>query len=171
MELVRKEEQSGLAKKKRKLLVTHAQAGAKKKTQRAVERAARKALVADALDATQIISDTAVIQKMNVETIDAQLDKLKSLGVPDIKQKSRHSVRVVKLQSLATPLVSYLAFILKTPMEPTSPAGDTIDELENNHLKAGEDDDMDYNEDNQIVLIHAFTHFFLLCIHSAALSD
>ncbi|KAG2136454.1 hypothetical protein DEU56DRAFT_756357 [Suillus clintonianus] len=123
---------------------------ARKKKQKAVERASKKAHIEETLNATQIVFDWVVIEKMNVRTLDAQLDKLKALGVPDIKPKSRRGVWAVKLQSLMTALASYFNMLLQTPVEPVLPQNleDTTDTHGDELIESyGEEDDMDFDDE------------------------
>ncbi|KAG1807010.1 ribonuclease H2 non-catalytic subunit-domain-containing protein [Suillus subaureus] len=131
-----------LARKKEKI--------ARKKKQKAVERAPKKAHITETLNATQIVFNSVVIEKMNVRTLDAQLDKLKALGVPDIKPKSQCGVQAVKLQSLMTTLASYFNMLLQTPVEPISPQNleDTTDTHGDELIESyGEEDDMDSDDE------------------------
>jgi hypothetical protein len=122
----------------------------RKKKQTAVERASKKAHIEETLNATQIVFNSVVIEKMNIGTLDAQLDKLKALGLPDIKAKSRHGVQAVKLQSLMTALASYFNMLLQTPVEPDLPQNpeDTTDTHRDELIESyGEEDDMDFDDE------------------------
>lgn len=150
MELARKKDRSGLAKKKRKILVAHARAVARKKKQKAVARASKKAHIEETLNAIQIVFDSVVIEKMNIRTLDGQLDKLKALGVPDIKAMSWRGVRAVKLQSLMTALAFYFNMLLQTPVEPVLPRNpeDTTDTHRDELIESyGEEDNMDFDDE------------------------
>ncbi|KAG1805342.1 uncharacterized protein BJ212DRAFT_1486460 [Suillus subaureus] len=151
MLLAWKKEKSGLAKKKWKILVAHARVVTRKKKQKAVERASKKAHITETLNATQIVFDSVVIEKMNIRMLDAQLDKLKALSVPDIKPKSQCMVYRLSNSNLSwQALTSYFNMLLQTPVEPISPQNPegTTDTHRDELIESyGEEDDMDFDDE------------------------